>query len=278
MGKESGGRHGGRTAAAGIHKTSIGSCLRAPSDVAKYGWWTTGSATSESRAETSSSCVRLPHRVRLGQQPEHAQQQRQVPCVGGAGSDSAARRRPLRGPGTRQESWFVHDAVGLALLTVLDSLRPDERLAFVLHDVFAVQHGGPVRAPAEVVNPEVEFTVHTPGGRFVTIGATEVAGRARVAGGAAHGHAATGDGRPGVIAWNEDGAPLSLLVFTVAEGRITEITAVVDPAELALMDLPDPCDCPPATAAGPRCGPCRSRRDGQRSHLAGEECGGLGLP
>ncbi|GAA2621509.1 sigma factor-like helix-turn-helix DNA-binding protein [Streptomyces axinellae] len=30
------------------------------------------------------------------------------------------------------------DCVGLALLTVLDSLRPDERLAFVLHDVFAV--------------------------------------------------------------------------------------------------------------------------------------------
>ncbi|ALO98461.1 Putative RNA polymerase ECF-subfamily sigma factor [Streptomyces hygroscopicus subsp. limoneus] len=33
------------------------------------------------------------------------------------------------------------DSVGLALLTVLDSLRPDERLAFVLHDVFAVPHG-----------------------------------------------------------------------------------------------------------------------------------------
>jgi RNA polymerase sigma-70 factor (ECF subfamily) len=30
------------------------------------------------------------------------------------------------------------DTVGLALLTVLDSLRPAERLAFVLHDVFAV--------------------------------------------------------------------------------------------------------------------------------------------
>lgn len=74
----------------------------------------------------------------------------------------------------------------------------------------------------------------------MTIGATEVAGRARVAGGAVHGHAATVDGRPDVIAWNEDGTPLSLLVFTVAHGRITAITAVADPAELALMDLPDP--------------------------------------
>ncbi|MFB8402320.1 hypothetical protein [Streptomyces sp. NPDC055912] len=85
----------------------------------------------------------------------------------------------------------------------------------------------------------MEFTVHAPGGRFVTIGATEVAARARVAGGAAHGHSATVNGRPGVIAWNEDGTPLSLLAFIVADGRITEITAVVDPAKLALTDLPD---------------------------------------
>src|SRR5690348_11388682 len=30
------------------------------------------------------------------------------------------------------------DSVGLALLVVLDTLNPDERLAFVLHDIFAV--------------------------------------------------------------------------------------------------------------------------------------------
>ncbi len=47
------------------------------------------------------------HRGRLGRQPEHVQQQRQVPCVGGAGSHSAARRSPVRGPGTRKESRFV---------------------------------------------------------------------------------------------------------------------------------------------------------------------------
>lgn len=34
--------------------------------------------------------------------------------------------------------------------------------------------------------------------------------------------------------------PLSLLAFTVTDGRITDITAVVDPAQLVLMDLPDP--------------------------------------
>ncbi|MEW2354252.1 sigma-70 family RNA polymerase sigma factor [Spirillospora sp. NPDC029432] len=184
----------------------------------------------------------------------------------------------------------LEDSVGLALLTVLDALGPDERLAFVLHDVFAVPHeeigtilgksaaaakmlasrarrkvragGQPASAGRQqrevvraflaaardgrfeellrVLHPEVRFTVHTPDGRFVTIGATEVATRARLAGGMARARAATVDGRPGVISWSEDGTPLSLLAFTVAGGRITEMIAVVDPAELALMDLPDP--------------------------------------
>ncbi|GAB3829675.1 sigma-70 family RNA polymerase sigma factor [Dactylosporangium cerinum] len=182
------------------------------------------------------------------------------------------------------------DSVGLALLTVLDSLRPDERLAFVLHDVFAVSHAEigiilgrstdatkmltsrarrkvqAARQPAsdrqrhrevvgaflaaaregrferllEVLHPEVKFTVDTPDGQFVVLGATEVATRARVAANAARGHAATVNGRPGVISWNEDGTPLSLLAFTVADGRITEITALIDPARLALIDLPNP--------------------------------------
>ncbi|MEU8561935.1 sigma-70 family RNA polymerase sigma factor [Streptomyces cyaneofuscatus] len=182
------------------------------------------------------------------------------------------------------------ESIGLALLTVLDSLRPDERLAFVLHDVFAVPHGETgailgksadatkmltsrarrkVRAaqhPAsarrrqrevvqaflaaardgrfeqllQVLHPEVKFTVHSPNGRFVTLGATEVATRARVAGSAARGHTVTVNGWPGVVSWSEDGTPLSLLAFTVADGRITGITALIDPARLALMDLPHP--------------------------------------
>ncbi|MFF9111999.1 sigma-70 family RNA polymerase sigma factor [Streptomyces sp. NPDC014805] len=182
------------------------------------------------------------------------------------------------------------DTVGLALLTVLDSLRPAERLAFVLHDVFAVPfteiatilgksadatkmlasrarrkvraaqrpesagrqqrdvvqaflaaaRDGHFEQLLQVLHPEVKFTVHTSNGTFVTLGATEVATRARVAGSAARGHAAIVNGRPGVISWDQDGTPLSLLVFTVADGHITEITAVVDPEELAHMDLPAP--------------------------------------
>jgi RNA polymerase sigma-70 factor (ECF subfamily) len=182
------------------------------------------------------------------------------------------------------------DSVGIALVTVLDSLGPDERLALVLHDVFAVSFGEiggvlgrsadatkmlasrarrKVRAaeqPAsagrqgrevvraflaaardgrfeellQVLHPDVTFTVHAPNGTFVTLGATEVATRARVAGSAARGRAAIVDGRPGVVSWGEDGTPLSLLVFDVVDGRITEITAVTDPAKLALMNLPEP--------------------------------------
>jgi len=44
---------------------------------------------------------------------------------------------PAAGSGPEQEA-LLADSVGLALLVVLDTLSPTERLAFVLHDVFAV--------------------------------------------------------------------------------------------------------------------------------------------
>src|SRR5262245_52477458 len=37
-----------------------------------------------------------------------------------------------------EHSALLADSVGLALLIILDTLAPDERLAFVLHDMFAV--------------------------------------------------------------------------------------------------------------------------------------------
>ena len=40
-------------------------------------------------------------------------------------------------PGPEDDAMLA-DSVGLALLVVLDSLNPDERLAFVLHDLFGV--------------------------------------------------------------------------------------------------------------------------------------------
>ncbi|MEU8136888.1 sigma-70 family RNA polymerase sigma factor [Streptodolium elevatio] len=42
------------------------------------------------------------------------------------------------GPATPEDEAVTADAVGVALMVVLDTLTPAERLAFVLHDVFAV--------------------------------------------------------------------------------------------------------------------------------------------
>ncbi len=65
--------------------------------------------------------------------------------------DPPAAGQPVTGPedGTDPEHEAVlADSVGLALLVVLDTLTPAERLAFVLHDMFAV--------PFEEIAPVVE--------------------------------------------------------------------------------------------------------------------------
>jgi RNA polymerase sigma-70 factor (ECF subfamily) len=65
--------------------------------------------------------------------------------------DAPATRQPVTPPphGTDPEHEAVlADSVGLALLVVLDTLTPAERLAFVLHDMFAV--------PFEEIAPVVE--------------------------------------------------------------------------------------------------------------------------
>ncbi|MFI6925293.1 sigma-70 family RNA polymerase sigma factor [Nonomuraea spiralis] len=189
------------------------------------------------------------------------------------------------------EEVALADAVGLALLTVLDSLGPGERLAFVLHDLFGVPFdeigtilgrsgdaakmlasrarrkvraterpaaGGPEQRAVvqaflaaardgdfegllRVLDPDVRLTVEAPNGTTVVLGATQIASGARVAsGGATRGRAALVNGLPGFVAWHEDGTPLSVLAFTVVDGRITAITAVVDPVRLAALALPAP--------------------------------------
>ncbi|MGW4247327.1 sigma-70 family RNA polymerase sigma factor [Nocardia sp. NPDC004722] len=181
------------------------------------------------------------------------------------------------------------DSVGLALLVVLDSLGPSERLAFVLHDMFAVpfteigqilgksadatkmiasrarrkvqstqpptpaaraqrEVAGAFRAAAvegdfeallRVLDPDVRLTVDTAGGTFVTLGATEVATRARTFSGAVTRHQRVlVDGLPGYVSWREDATPLSVMSFTVADNRIAAIHLIVDPARLAALDLP----------------------------------------
>ncbi|WP_284742947.1 sigma-70 family RNA polymerase sigma factor [Amycolatopsis sp. RTGN1] len=188
-----------------------------------------------------------------------------------------------------EEDITLADSVGLALLVVLESLGPGERLAFVLHDLFAVpfeeigrilgkspaaskmlasRARRKVRTPSpalsagpeqrevvdaflraardgdfegllRVLDPDVKLTVDTPDGVVVVLGATNVAAGARF-GAANEGREVLVDGLPGVVAWRPDGSPLSVVAFTVVNGRIAGIAAVADPARLASMDLPEP--------------------------------------
>ncbi|ARQ69858.1 sigma-70 family RNA polymerase sigma factor [Streptomyces marincola] len=194
------------------------------------------------------------------------------------------------GPGP-EDDVALADSVGLALLVVVQSLGPSERMAFVLHDLFAVPFHDiaqilgkstdatkmlasrarrKVRATEQptasgrerrevvdaflaaaregdfdgllrVLDPDVRLTAETAGGMVVSLGATEVATGARLAAGAAaRGRAVLVNGLPGWLAWHADGSPLSVLAFSVTDGRITAIAAVSDPARLAAMDLPEP--------------------------------------
>ncbi|MFC4114524.1 sigma-70 family RNA polymerase sigma factor [Nonomuraea zeae] len=180
------------------------------------------------------------------------------------------------------------DSVGLALLVVLDSLGPSERLAFVLHDLFAVPfdeigkilgksadaskmlasrarkkvqapqrpaasgrkqrevvqaflaaaHRGDFEGLLRVLDPEVRLTVDTADGTVVVLGATEVAAGARIsAGGTVRGQEVLVNGLPGIVAWHKDGTPVSVVAFTVVDGRIAAIASVTDPARLASIDL-----------------------------------------
>src|SRR5262252_7202132 len=54
------------------------------------------------------------------------------PVAGPGGSGAVGR------PGDPEDEAVLADSVGLALLVVLDTLTPAERLAFVLHDMFAM--------------------------------------------------------------------------------------------------------------------------------------------
>jgi len=61
---------------------------------------------------------------------------------------------PLDGPGDPEHEAVLADSVSLALMVVLETLSPAERLAFVLHDTFGV----PFAAIAPIVNRSVDAT------------------------------------------------------------------------------------------------------------------------
>src|SRR2546423_2323152 len=65
---------------------------------------------------------------------------------------------------TPEEEALIADGVGLALLAVLETLSPPERLAFVLHDMFAV----PFDEIATIVGRSPAATASSPAARAGT--------------------------------------------------------------------------------------------------------------
>jgi RNA polymerase sigma-70 factor (ECF subfamily) len=195
---------------------------------------------------------------------------------------------------TRTSGWnpeqeaLLADSVGLALLVVLDRLTPAERLAFVLHDMFAVPfeeigpivgrsaeaarqlasrarrrvRGGATEAAPDLVRQRevVEaFLAALRGGDFEGLLAvldpdlvvradmpgapSEIRGAAVWAKGAvAYGHMARVvrpalvNGAIGLV-MAPRGQLSRVLTFTIANGRITAIEVIGNPARLAELDV-----------------------------------------
>jgi RNA polymerase sigma factor (sigma-70 family) len=196
--------------------------------------------------------------------------------------------------GDPEHEALLADSVGLAMLVVLDALTPAERLAFVLHDVFAVpfadiaavldrseaaaqqlasrarrrvqgspepdsdlarqrqvvdafftaSRDGDFDALVAMLDPDVELRID--GGALRADASLVLHGAAAVAG-----HTATYsklypfvrpvlvNGAAGALV-APHGRLFSVMAFTVTEGKITRIDALVDPERLARLDTAVP--------------------------------------
>jgi RNA polymerase sigma-70 factor (ECF subfamily) len=195
-----------------------------------------------------------------------------------------------------EDEALLADSVGLALLVVLDTLNPAERLAFVLHDMFqlpfeeiaplidrspsaarqlasrarrrvrgaevpapdpdlgrqrevvdaffSAARGGDFGALVAVLDPDVVLRIDggtaLPDFSMAVQGATAVARQARrglrswLARPSIQVRPALVNGAAGVIV-DVGGQPMSVMGFTVAEGRIIEIDAISDPERLRTL-------------------------------------------
>src|ERR687891_19108 len=143
---------------------------------------------------------------------------------------------------------LVAESVGLAMLVVLEALTPAERLAFVLHDVFGVpfadiaaSRDGDFDALLEVLDPDVELRID--GGILRAEASLVLHGANAVAA-----HTATYsklypflrpalvNGAAGAVVAPR-GRVLSVMAFTVTNGKIVQIDALLDPERLVQLDL-----------------------------------------
>ncbi len=178
-----------------------------------------------------------------------------------------------------EEQALLADSVGLALLIVLDTLSPDERLAFVLHDMFelpfkeiapmvgrspaAAKHDvarqrevvdaffaaarrGDFDALVAVLHPDVVLQVD--GSPRHLEASMALRGSAAVARQAAMGiryllgrsgavlRPVLVNGSAGVLLCM-DGQPVTLMSFTVAEGKIVYVAGIADPGRVRRIML-----------------------------------------
>ncbi|HEX7162027.1 MAG TPA: RNA polymerase sigma factor SigJ [Trebonia sp.] len=191
-----------------------------------------------------------------------------------------------------EDAALLADSVGLALLVVLDTLSPDERLAFVLHDMFdlpfaqiatmigrtpaaakqlasrarrrvkgteapadpdivrqrkvvdaffAAARGGDFDALVAVLHPDVLLRIDA--GARAGAAPSLVHGAGAVARQAVEGfrqafgrpgaelHPVLVNGAAGVVV-TLDGQPLTVMSFTIADGKVTGIDAISDPGRV----------------------------------------------
>jgi RNA polymerase sigma factor (sigma-70 family) len=188
-----------------------------------------------------------------------------------------------------EEQVLLADSVGLALLVVLDTLPPAERLAFVLHDMFAVPfdeiapivgrsttatrqlasrarrrvqgearvpdadmerqrtvvdaffaaaYDGDFEALVSVLDPDVVLrSDRGVEGSVLLRGAAAIAGQALMfAGPSRKAWPAVVNGAAGVVV-TVDGRLVSVMAFTVSDGRVVAIDALGDPERLRALDI-----------------------------------------
>jgi RNA polymerase sigma factor (sigma-70 family) len=184
---------------------------------------------------------------------------------------------------------LLADSVGLALLVVLETLAPAERLVFVLHDIFAVPfdeiapmigrspaaarqlasrarrrvqgagavpdadltrqrevvnaffaaaRAGDFEALVAVLDPDVVARTDAgPGASVVVRGASTLASRAvAFAQPAAVLRPVLVNGAAGIVV-TLDGRPVSVMGFTVTDGKIVAVDVLSDPERIRRLDL-----------------------------------------
>jgi RNA polymerase sigma-70 factor (ECF subfamily) len=166
-----------------------------------------------------------------------------------------------RADGDPESDTMLADSVGLALLVVLETLEPAERLAFVLHDVFgmtfdeiapivdrrvvdafmAAAREGDFERLVAVLDPDIVLRAD---GGALTGASRVVRGASTVAAQAAtfsrlglSNQLVLVNGHLGFVSRRPDGRLFAVLGFTITGGKVVEIDILADPERLSRLDL-----------------------------------------